>query len=136
MDHIAYESRLVNNVSVYPVDILPDETPDTFRSGMTASVTFVVADRSHVLLIPSEAVAEWPKDYPRPEGASLAAYRKGPGGKPAPTPIRIGESDGRMTEVVEGLTEGEEVLVMRRRESARNKNPFSMNRRPPEQRTR
>lgn len=132
VNHIAYESRLVNNVSVYPVDIVSDEVPVTFRSGMTATLTFIIADKQDVLLIPSEAIAEWPLGYPRPDGASLAVYRRGMGRRPMPVAIRIGESDGRMTELLEGLKEGDDIVIVRRRESDRSKSPFSPRRRPQE----
>ena len=136
VDHIAYESRLVNNVSVYPVDVLPDQIPETFRSGMTATVTFIIADRPDVLLIPSDAVAEWPKRRPKPEGAMLAAFHRGLGGRPTPVPIATGESDGRMTELLSGLREGEEVLIVRRKESTHNRSPMSMRRSPQQDRPR
>jgi len=35
----------------------------------------------------------------------------GPDGKPAPTRVRLGISDGRFVEVVEGLEEGAPVIV-------------------------
>ena len=137
VDHVAYESRLVNNVSVYLVDVLPEQIPETFRSGMTATVTFVVADHPDVLLIPSDAVAEWPTNRPKPEGGgSLAAFRRGLAGRPTPTPIATGESDGRLTELASGLREGDEVLIVRRRESSRNRSPMSMRRSPPQDRPR
>ncbi len=125
VDHIAYESHLVNNVSMYSVDILPDEVPSTFRSGMTATVTFILADHSGVLLVPSEAIADWPKKNPRPDATTFAVYQRGPGGKPTPTAVHIGESDGRMTEILDGLKEKDEALVLRRRNSGPKGNPFS-----------
>lgn len=38
-------------------------------------------------------------------------WKLGPGGVPAPAPIEIGISDGKMTEVVSGLAAGETVIV-------------------------
>lgn len=32
VDHISYESKLVNNVTTYEVDILPGEVPAVFRT--------------------------------------------------------------------------------------------------------
>ncbi|HEX9780205.1 MAG TPA: efflux RND transporter periplasmic adaptor subunit [bacterium] len=125
VDHIAYESRLINNVNVYPVDVLPMETPSTFRSGMTAGVTFMIANREEALLVPSEAIAAWPQELPRPPRAGLAVYRRRFGGGVEPAPVEIGATDGKMTEVLEGLKAGEEVLVVRRRERAMGINPFS-----------
>ena len=56
VSHISYESELVNNVSIYKVDIMPDTVPDVFRSGMSADVDIVVKEKSGVLLLPFEAV--------------------------------------------------------------------------------
>ncbi|HXV27491.1 MAG TPA: efflux RND transporter periplasmic adaptor subunit [bacterium] len=117
VDHIGYESILMNNVNMYEIDILPETIPENFRSGMTANITFVIADRRDVLLLPSEAIAEWPDKVPKPEGADFAVYKKSFGGKPVPVPVRIGLSDGRMTEITKGLEAGTEVVVVRRKES-------------------
>lgn len=56
VDHISYESKLVNNVTIYEVDILPESIPDVFRSGMSANVDVVVNERRNVMLLPVEAV--------------------------------------------------------------------------------
>jgi HlyD family secretion protein len=49
---------------------------------------------------------------PRSERASRRlVWKLGAGGVPAPAPIEIGISDGKMTEVVSGLGEGETVIV-------------------------
>ena len=125
VDHISYESQLVNNVNVYTVDILPEEIPPTFRSGMTATVTFTVFEHKGVLLVPSEAIGEWPRDLEKPRGTDFAVYRKGRSGKPAPVPVRIGKSDGRFTEVIEGVKEGDELQVVRRKTAEAGTNPFS-----------
>ncbi len=37
VNHISYESKLINNVTIYEADILPREVPLIFRSGMTAN---------------------------------------------------------------------------------------------------
>jgi len=125
VDHISYESQLVNNVNVYTVDILPEEIPPTFRSGMTATVTFTVFEHKGVLLVPSEAIGEWPRDLEKPREDVFAVYRKGRSGKPAPVPVRIGKSDGRFTEILEGVKDGDELQVVRRKTAAGGSNPFS-----------
>ncbi|OGW79245.1 MAG: hypothetical protein A3G33_00145 [Omnitrophica bacterium RIFCSPLOWO2_12_FULL_44_17] len=125
VDHITYESQLVNNVNVYGVDIVPDKILSAFRSGMTADVTFIVKERKNILLVPSEAVSEWPKNLKKPEGMEFAVYRKEFGGKLAPVPIRIGESDGRMTEILNGVTEGMRIEIVKKKQQALSTNPFS-----------
>ncbi|MCX5712736.1 MAG: efflux RND transporter periplasmic adaptor subunit [Candidatus Omnitrophica bacterium] len=41
VDHIFYESKLVNNVNIYQVDIVLETVPAVFRSGMTATVNII-----------------------------------------------------------------------------------------------
>jgi len=125
VDHITFESTLENNVNVYAIDILPEKIPDSFRSGMTANVTFIVKEKKGVLLLPSEAIVEWPKKVPRPKEAEFAVYEKTFGGKLVPLAVRIGESDGRMTEIREGPKEGREVVITRKKEKRQSANPFS-----------
>lgn len=124
VDHIAFESKLENNVNVYPIDVAPHEVLALFRSGMTANITFIVKDRKDVLLVPSEAVVSWPKDFPKPEGATFAVYKKSLGGKPKPAPVQIGDSDGRTTEIRDGLKEGTEIVIVRKKEKEKSVNLF------------
>ena len=125
VDHITFESKLENNVNVYAIDILPEKVPESFRSGMTANVTFIAKEKKDVLQVPSEAVVEWPKSSRRPAGAVFAVYKRSFGGKPEPVSVKIGESDGRMTEILEGLKEGAEVVIVRKKEKTQSANPFS-----------
>jgi macrolide-specific efflux system membrane fusion protein len=124
--HIKYESTLVNNVTVYAVDVLPEKMPPSFLSGMTANVTFIVKEKKGVLLLPSEAVVEWPRKVPKPKGAQFAVYEKTFGGKLVPMPVRIGDSDGRETEIADGLKEGQEVQIVQKKQSSQSVNPFAM----------
>lgn len=102
VDHIAYESELVNNVTIYTVDIVPDEVPEFFRSGMTATVSIVEKSRENVLLVPNEAlVKEHNAVFVRtgaPEGPQLAE-------------VTIGLSDDKQSEVLSGLKAGDTILV-------------------------
>jgi macrolide-specific efflux system membrane fusion protein len=124
--HIKYESTLVNNVNVYAVDVLPEKVPPAFRSGMTANVTFIVKEKKGILLVPSEAVAEWPRKVPRPKDAEFAVYEKTFGGKLVPLPVRIGDSDGKITEIVQGLREGQEIQIVQKKKTSQAVNPFAM----------
>jgi len=109
VDQIAYDAKTVNNVTTYEVDVLPEETPSFMRSGMTANVIFVMESRQNVLLIPSEAVKS--RDG---EPYVLLPPAK-PNGKAVEKRIRTGLSDGRHTEILEGMTEGDQLLVERLR---------------------
>lgn len=104
VDHIAYEATTVNNVTIYEVDVLPDQVPEFMRSGMTANVTLLVALRENVLVLPSEAV--------RRENGHATVQVAGPGGaQAAAVPVTCGLEDGKKIEIVSGLSEGDTVLV-------------------------
>lgn len=122
--HIAFEAKTVNNVTVYDVQVLPDEVPAVMRSGMTASVKFLISERMGVVTLPASAIkSERSKSYvfiPSPDWEKKAA--------PETREIQIGLSDGRVTEISEGLKVGEDVLQeMLKIPDAKNNggNPFS-----------
>ncbi|MFH1429447.1 MAG: HlyD family efflux transporter periplasmic adaptor subunit [Candidatus Margulisiibacteriota bacterium] len=54
--HIAYEAKVVSNVTMYEVEILPANVPKEFRSGMSASVKIIEAVRDNVLTLTQRAV--------------------------------------------------------------------------------
>jgi macrolide-specific efflux system membrane fusion protein len=101
---VAYESKTVNNVTTYTVDVLPEKVPVFMRSGMTSNVLFRVSQRQNVLWLPSQALRQ-------KNGASVVQVPGEAGGKAVETPVETGLSDGRRTEIVSGLEEGRAVLV-------------------------
>jgi len=56
VDHIAYESEIVNNVTIYGVDILPEEIPQFLRSGMSVTVEVIEKTNNDVIIIPAHAL--------------------------------------------------------------------------------
>jgi macrolide-specific efflux system membrane fusion protein len=121
VDHIAYESELINNVTIYDVDILPEKVPAFFRSGMSANVEVVEKEREGVMLIPVKAIH-------RDQGRTYVEVRKKPENTIEKRIVEIGLSDERNAEVVSGLTNGDVVVVQSQTYSAQNKpsgtNPF------------
>ncbi len=103
VDHIAYEATTVNNVTIYEVDVLPDTVPDFMRSGMTANVTLLVALRENVLVLPAEAVRH-------ENGQTSVLIRRGPNGS-EPVVVECGLEDGKRVEILQGVAEGDTVLV-------------------------
>ncbi len=105
VDQIAYEAKTVNSVTTYIVDVLPDETPSSMRSGMTANVTFFVAAKENALVIPTEALKLVNGKFivltPSAEKRNA----------PQETALETGITDGKRTEVLSGLTEQDTVLV-------------------------
>ncbi|HRO66969.1 MAG TPA: HlyD family efflux transporter periplasmic adaptor subunit [Pseudobdellovibrionaceae bacterium] len=101
---VAHESKTVNNVTTYMMEIELKEVPDFVRVGMTANVSFQIAAKKDVLLVPSEALKATENE--------LYVLVGNPGsGKPEKRVIQIGLSDGITTEVVSGLREDEVVYI-------------------------
>ncbi len=114
VDQIAYDAKTVNNVTTYEVDVLPEKIPALMRSGMTANVGFVVASRQDVLLVPSDAVKSRDgHDYVLLPPALLK-------GAAIEREIKTGLKDGKQAEVLEGVAEGEKLLILRIRTGARD----------------
>lgn len=105
VEHISYESRVVNNVTFYNAEIVSDELPEFVRSGMSAAITFILQETNSVLTLPLEAIRRtgdrtmvWlPADTPR--------------GAPREREILTGLDDGRRVEIRSGLAEGDRVLA-------------------------
>ena len=126
--HIAFEARTVSNVTMYDVQVSPSSVPDTMRSGMTANVSFNVAEKAGILLLPASAVHS-------EKGRSLVYLKdRGEAGRqgqkePSATEIETGLTDGKMVEVLSGVTENDIVLqAVASRSDKRNDspgNPFS-----------
>ena len=102
VDKLAFDSTTTNNVTTYAIEVKPDKTPEFMRSGMTANVTFSVKSKTGILVIPSEALKVV-------DGKSIVMV---PGEKaPVEKSISTGLSDGKQTEVLEGLEAGNTILI-------------------------
>lgn len=104
VDHIAYESKVVNNVTIYEVDILPGSVPDVFRSGMSANVDIIERSKENVLLIPLEAVKQDRK-------GSFVLLSQGPGKEPVKRIVKLGISDDQNAEIISGLETKDKIIV-------------------------
>lgn len=170
VEKIAYDARTVQNVTMYEVDVRPDNLPAVARSGMTANLEFVVQEKTGVLAVPAAAVvqgssgskggskggdknggapdpdrrekmlarmresgmsdadikerlAAFQNGGGRPSGGKSGGGKKGAGSyvlvdsgnpeSPDRKPVKTGISDGSYTEVLEGLVEGDEVLIQK-----------------------
>lgn len=105
VDQIAYDAKTVNNVTTYEIDVLPETIPSFMRSGMTANVSFVMDTRRNVLLVPNTAVKS------RNGDSHVLLPPAKPNGTPAEKRVKTGLSDGKHTEVLEGVAEGEKLLA-------------------------
>ncbi|MFQ5867281.1 MAG: efflux RND transporter periplasmic adaptor subunit [bacterium] len=103
IEHIAYESQIVNNVTIYQVDILPEKTLGIFRSGMSANVDVTISKKEDVLLLPALAVKE--------RKGKKFVLLKTKSGEPENREVQTGIEDGKNVEIVSGLEESNLVLV-------------------------
>lgn len=119
--HIYYESETINNVTVYKVDLLPEKVPAFFRSGMNASVDFVVEKKDDALLLPVGAVR-------REKDESYCLVQEG-GPEPVKRVLELGMTDDKNYEVLSGLAVSDTVVIMTEKyvlptASNTGKNPF------------
>jgi len=103
VEHIYYESQTVNNVTVYNVDLLPQEVPPFFRSGMNATVNFIVESKENILIIPQEAVHKTRGD--------TFVLIKGGGKEPSLVPVTLGISNDRNVEVTSGVNQNDTIII-------------------------
>ncbi len=125
VEHIYYESQTVNNVTIYEIDLVCDEVPPFFRSGMNATVDFITQSKENALLIPGEAVGG------EKEGSYVLI--KQANGAQVKTAVKLGISDDKNVEVLSGVSEGDKIIVKSKKytlpKSATGTNPFLPNRR-------
>jgi HlyD family secretion protein len=121
--------QTVQNVVTYTVVISAENPDQALLPGMTANLRVVVARRDGVLYVPNTALRFRPPGVPplgAPPGAAGAAgedpsdlpgvpgrvFAVGPEGHPIPVLLRLGITDGRVTEVLAGdLAEGQAVIA-------------------------
>jgi len=109
--------QTIQNVVTYDVVLDVENQELKLKPGMTANVTFVVAERADALLVPNAAIRFRPPGAPEERGSTRRDQRKVWRLEPAtpnltPVTVRVGMTDGNFTEVVEGdLKEGDLVVT-------------------------
>jgi HlyD family secretion protein len=104
---VPLQGRLTQNILTYevPVSLEAAGTAQAdVKPGMTANVSMVAGRRQNVLLVPVTAILQANEgSVVKVQGASKEA--------PVVTPVTLGLSDGLFVEVVQGLQEGDAVVV-------------------------
>ncbi len=121
VSRIAFEAKTVNNVTMYEVYVSPETTPETMRSGMTATVRFDVASKTNVIVVPNDAV--------KTEG-DVTSVLVSKNGQRVKTKVELGLTDGKVSEVISGLSEGDAVVARVLGEASSSEkasNPFMPN---------
>jgi len=101
------------SVVTYPTIILVDDANRRLRSGMTATVSIVVARRDGVLRLPDVALRFRPPGAARETKEEELVYLApaSPGTPPEPVRVVTGLDDGRYTEILDGPEEGARVAT-------------------------
>jgi HlyD family secretion protein len=102
---VPLQGQLTQNVLTYDVIVTlegPEET--SLKPGMTANLSIVVGRRENVLLVPVLAVQQG-------EAGNVVRVQDSPKSPVLETPVKLGLSDGTYVEVIQGLNEGDQVVV-------------------------
>lgn len=126
---IAEEGVVTNNVGSFEVAILIDNPERLLKSGMSANITIVVAQKDNVVLIPIEALQEMGKRKfvltPDSVGSADSAGSRestgsegvtgsrgqGQGQRQGRKQVTVGLTNESYAEIIEGLQEGDKVLL-------------------------
>jgi len=104
VEHIYYESKTVNNVTIYEIDLIPEEVSSFFRSGMNASVDFIEQSKENTLVIPQEAVY-------KEKDENFVLVKRNNGKEPVRVAVKLGISDDKNIEVLSGLNENDRIIL-------------------------
>jgi HlyD family secretion protein len=109
VSYIAPAADTNNGVVTYAVRVsFPDNDPKV-KVGMTADLSIVTAQKENVLLVPNTAL------LPKGTGRVVQVPATDAQGRPA-TPreveVKTGLTDGTMTEILSGLSEGQQVIAL------------------------
>lgn len=122
VEHIYYESETVNNVTIYKVDLVPESIPPFFRSGMNATIDFVVEKKDNILLVPIGAVH-------RDGVKSYVLLKQDNGSIPERRFVELGITDDKNYEIISGLTANDALIITTKEyvfpvSTATGSNPF------------
>jgi HlyD family secretion protein len=136
VEQVRLQPQTTQNVVTYNTIISVDNESQRLMPGMTATVSVVVRKAENALRVPSAALRFRPEGFEEARMASRGESAAGgrgrsaegrgakdrgghpglvfqltPGGEPEAHPVRVGLSDGRYVEVLEGLEEGATVVT-------------------------
>lgn len=114
--YISPVSSVSNGVVTYQVRVDFADTDPRVKVGMTSNVDILTAQKDNVLLLPNSALL--------PQGSGRVVQIRGADGKVEDVPVQVGISDGTQTEIVSGVTEGQEVIALPGANRVANTGPF------------
>jgi len=98
---ISQEGNSQNGITSYPV-VLEVSNADGVKAGMSGAVTIILASKENVLVIPAEALTT-------ANGRNLVTVLEA--GVQKSKPVKVGINNGSQAEIIEGLSDGEQVVV-------------------------
>ncbi len=110
VEHISYESKLLNNVNVYKVRIKPLKKPKAFKSGMTVKIMIIAESKKNAPSIANTFISEIGDN-------KTVTVKTGNINKPVfeTRKIKTGINDGIFTEISSGLNQDETVVIFKPR---------------------
>ncbi|MBF0569756.1 MAG: HlyD family efflux transporter periplasmic adaptor subunit [Candidatus Omnitrophica bacterium] len=122
VEHVYYESKTVNNVTIYDVDLKTDDLPAFCRSGMNVTVDFRDQYKENIFTLPVGAVQ---KD----KDGSFVLVKVAETPKPVRRAVTVGITDDARIEIVSGLTPEDQVIVKSKKfslpKNSAGTNPFA-----------
>lgn len=122
VEHMYYESQTVNNVTIYDVDLIPQNIPDFFRSGMNTTINFIQNSKDDILLVPVEAVY-------RDKEESFVLVKKEGQKDLVQQRVEVGISDDKFIEIISGVKEKDIVALKNKKfilpKSSSGSSPFT-----------
>jgi HlyD family secretion protein len=111
VDKININGVSANGVTSYPVTVLVDDPDPALLPGMNVSAEVIVESADHVLAIPMTAVSRGNVVKVVPDDAISAKDGKIDTSKVEERTVTLGVNDRNYVEVIDGLKEGELLLV-------------------------
>lgn len=108
--HIAPKGTVEENVVTFEVEVeVRDKERQLLKTGMTANVKIIYLKRENSLWLPNEALVDL-SGKTQHEGSMKKGVYKWVSGKPKPIPVECGVTDGITTEILGGISEGDEIV--------------------------
>ncbi|MDR2426529.1 MAG: efflux RND transporter periplasmic adaptor subunit [Endomicrobium sp.] len=121
VEHIAYESTVVSNVTVYAIKIRPIKKPKVFRAGMTATITVTAESKKGAWSIPSNFIIERGKK----KTVTVKSLTKNNKEILVTRNINTGVTDGKFTEILSGLKQGDTAVILKEKKKEKAKSFIS-----------
>lgn len=100
---IAPAATVQSGVVSFPLVISLDSVDARVRGGMTANVNIIVAERNNVVLVPNRALTT--------KNRVRSVQVEKPDGTVETRTVKTGLNDDQSTEILEGLTEGDKIVL-------------------------